>query len=77
MEKFKIKLATPEDASAFINVCSKYISDINIYIGHIVMDAKSIISVFTLVGKRIEVKIITLDEEEEWKFLKEIERFRV
>ena len=60
MNKKKIKLSTPEVVSAFINVCSKYDCDINLYDGRNVIDAKSIIGVFAIAqGKPLEVQIIS------------------
>lgn len=46
MNKKKIKLSTPEMVADFINVCSKYECDINLYDGRNVLDAQSIMSVF-------------------------------
>ena len=38
MNRLKIKLLTPEMVSGFINVCSKYECDINLYDGRNVID---------------------------------------
>lgn len=78
MKKIKIKLRTPEDVTDFINICSKYISDINIYDGHIAVDAKSIISMFKIAeGKHIEVEMISCDEDEIKRFENDIKEYRV
>lgn len=46
VNKKKIKLSTPEMVADFINVCSKYECDINLYDGRNVLDAQSIMGVF-------------------------------
>ena len=78
MYKRKIKLLTPEEIAEFINVCSKYCSDINVYDGRSVIDAKSIVGVFAISqGKIIEVEINTCDENEKNNFLNDIRKFEV
>lgn len=65
MDKIKIKLDSPEKATSFVNLCSKYNNDINIYDGSIVIDAKSIIGVFGIEnGKSVEVEMIGVNIEE-------------
>lgn len=78
MNKRKIGLSTPEMVSEFINVCSKYECDINLYDGRNVIDAKSIIGVFAIAqGKVIEVKAITSDESVISKFIDDMRKFEV
>jgi len=60
LQKIKIKLSTPELIAEFINTCSKYECDINLYDGRNILDAKSLIGVFALAhGKPLEVQIIS------------------
>lgn len=76
--KIKIKFNTPEEVAEFIKICNLYISDINIWDGHIVIDAKSIISVFSIAnGKTVEVEIISNDESEIKKFIEEMNRYEI
>ena len=76
--KKKISLKSPEDATDFINLCSKYDYDINIYDGHNVIDAKSIIAVFSIPqGKEILVEILADKKCIEEKFISEMRRFKV
>lgn len=78
MNKKKIRLATPEMVSVFINVCSKYDCDINLYDGRNILDAKSIMGVFGVAqGKVIEVQAITNEEDVITKFIKDMKQFEV
>ncbi len=63
MNRKKIRLTTPEAIAEFINICSGYDCDINLYDQRNVIDAKSLIGVFTVSqGKVIEVKAISSDK---------------
>jgi len=78
MNKKKIRLSTPEMVSDFINVCSKYDCDINVYDGRSVIDGKSIIGVFAIMqGKVIEVQAISSDESVISKFIEDMRKFEV
>lgn len=78
MNKKKIKLSTPEMMNDFINVCSKYDCDINLYDGRNIIDAKSIIGVFAIAqGKEIEVQEVTYDESVISSFIEDMRKFEV
>lgn len=78
MNKKKIRLTTPEMVSGFINVCSKYDCDINLYDGRNILDAKSIMGVFGIAqGKVIEVQAISTDESVISSFIEDIRKFEV
>ncbi len=78
MNRKKIRLTTPEMVSGFINVCSKYECDINLYDGRNVIDAKSIIGVFAIAqGKVIEVQVISSDENVISRFIEDMRKFEV
>lgn len=78
MYKKKIKLLTPKDIAHFVNICSKYSCDINIYDGRSVIDAKSIVGVFTISqGKEVEVEINSSNEDEIVRFLNDIRKYEV
>lgn len=78
LSRRKIKLATPEDITDFVNMCSKYECDVNIYDGRNVIDAKSIIGVFSIPqGKVIEVQVVTHDEDVVTEFLENIRKYEV
>lgn len=78
MNRLRIKLKTPEMIADFINTCSKYDCDINLYDGRNIVDAKSIIGVFTVTqGKIIEVKAICSDESVISSFIEDMKKFEV
>lgn len=78
MNKMRIVLKTPEMIAEFINICSKYECDINLYDGRNVIDAKSIIGVFTIgQGKVIEVQAISSDESVISRFIEDMRKFEV
>lgn len=77
MNKKKIRLSTPEMVSEFINVCSKFDCDINLYDGRSIIDAKSIIGVFAITqGKVIEVQIISSEENIISAFIEDMRKFK-
>lgn len=78
MNKRKISLSTPEMVSEFINVCSKYDCDINLYDGRNLIDAKSLIGVFAIAqGKAIEVQAVSSDESVILRFIEDMRKFEV
>lgn len=78
MNRLKIKLSTPETVCDFINVCSKFDCDINLYDGRSVIDAKSIVGVFTIAqGKEIEVQAISSDKSVISSFVEDMRKFEV
>jgi len=78
VNKKKIRLSTPEMVSDFINVCSKYDCDINVYDGRSVIDGKSIIGVYAIMqGKVIEVQAISSDKSVISKFIEDMRKFEV
>ena len=78
MNRIKIKLSTPEMVCDFINVCSKYECDINLYDGSRVIDGRSIVGVFAIAqGKEVEVKAISCDESVILKFIEDMRKFEV
>lgn len=78
MYRTKIKLEAPEKVTEFINLCSKYNNDINLYDGSVVIDAKSVIGVFGIqTGKEIEVEMLGADKDEIKEFMKRIREYEV
>lgn len=78
MNRTKIKLDSPEQVTEFINLCSKYNNDINLYDGNVVVDGKSIIGVFGIQeGKEIEIEMLGTDCEEIKDFLHKIKEYEV
>lgn len=78
MQKIKIRLITPELIAEFINICSKYSCDINLYDGRNILDGKSLIGVFAIAqGKIIEVQAISSDESVISSFVEDMRKFEV
>lgn len=78
MNRKKIRLTTPEMVSGFINVCSKYECDINLYDGRNTLDDKSIMGVFGVAqGKVIEGQAISSDESVISSFIEDMKKFEV
>lgn len=78
INKVKITLKNPKEIANFINICSKYDCDVDLYDGSVVVDAKSIVSVFSVqLGKIVEVKAITSDESVISKFVEDMRKFEV
>ena len=78
MNKMQIVLKTPEMVAEFINVCSKYECDINLYDHRNTIDAKSLIGVFAIAqGKVIEVQAISSDESVISRFIEDMRKFEV
>lgn len=78
MNRIKIKLESPEQVTGFINLCSKYNNDINLYDGSVVIDAKSVIGVFGIqMGKEIEVEMLGADKDEIKEFVNNVRKYKV
>ena len=78
MYKKKIRLLTPDSIAEFVKICCKYSCDINIYDGRSVIDAKSIVGVFTISqGKEVEVEVNSVDENDVVGFLNDIKKYEV
>lgn len=76
MNKLKISLPTPEQVAEFVDICSKYECDINVYDGRTVLDAKSIIAISGInQGKVIEVQAISSDESVILRFIDDMKKF--
>ncbi len=78
LNRKEIKLKTPEDITDFVNICSRYECDINVYDGRKVLDAKSIIAIFSIEqGKIIEVQAISSNESVILRFIEDMRKFEV
>lgn len=72
----KIKLVTIEDVKRFVKICSSYEEDIDFISGRFVIDAKSILGIFSVdLRKEARVRIHTDNKETEKKFYKQMEEF--
>ena len=76
MKKANIMLKTIEDIKNFVNIVSKYDSDIDLASGRYVVDAKSIMGIFSLdLVKPIELTVCNDSEAD--TILKELSPFIV
>lgn len=75
MKSFNIMLRSITDVKDFVNIVNKYEFDVDLSSGRYVVDAKSIMGIFSLdLSKPIKLEAHTDDGED---FIKEIEKFIV
>ncbi len=75
MKSFDISLKSINDVKDFVNIVNKYDFDVDLSSGRYIVDAKSIMGIFSLdLSKPIKVEVQNEDSE---KFCDEIKRFVV
>lgn len=75
--KIKINLNNIDDIKRFIKVVEKFMSDIDIVTDRVVLDAKSIMALYSLdLSQDVYVRIISNDINENRKFDAAMEEFR-
>ena len=75
MKKVTVSLASINDVKSFVNIVSKYDFDVHLISGRYVVDAKSIMGIFSLdLSKPIDVEVMTDDCD---SFIDEIKPFTV
>lgn len=75
MKEFKIKLDTVEKVKSFVNITSTYPFEIDICSNRYVIDAKSIMGIFSLdISKELIIKAYSDDTED---FEKDIKDFLI
>ena len=73
-----IKLNTEEDILDFVNITRSYKSSIDLIKYHHCVDAKSIMGVMALgIYDKVEVELISANEDELLKFSKDMRRFAI
>lgn len=76
MKKVLINLSESIQIKSFVSIISKYPFDIDLRSGRYLIDAKSILGIFSLdLSKPIELEALTDNEEELAKFLEDIKSF--
>ena len=76
MKKFMISLNESQQIKNFVNIISKYSFDIDLKSGRYVVDAKSILGIFSLdLSKPVELEILSDDDKEIEKFLIDIKPY--
>lgn len=75
MKELNIKLETIDDVKDFVNIVSKCAYDVDLSSGRYVVDAKSIMGIFSLdLSKPIKIEIFSDDCDD---FIGEIKKFIV
>ena len=78
MIKEKVIFNTPGAIADFINICSKYDCDINLYDDKNIINAKPLMGVFAVAqGRPIEVQIVSSNEDVIVNFINDIRKFKV
>jgi phosphotransferase system HPr-like phosphotransfer protein len=76
MKKFTVNLSESVKIKSFVNVISKYAFDIDLRSGRYVVDAKSILGIFSLdLSQPIELEIYTDDAAEIEAFVADIKDY--
>ena len=74
MKTFNILLSSINDIKAFVNIVNKYEFDVDLTSGRYIVDAKSIMGIFSLdLSKPIKVDVHA--DEEAQKFIDEIKEY--
>lgn len=75
MKTFNLEIKSINDVKDFVNIVSKYDFDVDLTSGRYVVDAKSIMGIFSLnLSKPIKVEVHSDDCD---KFIEELNRFIV
>ncbi len=75
MKSFDILLGSISDIKAFVNIVNKYEFDVDLTSGRYVVDAKSIMGIFSLdLSKTIKVDVHSAGESAD-KFIEEIKPY--
>lgn len=76
MKKVMVNLSASQQIKEFVNVLSKYSFDMDLRSGKYLVDAKSILGIFSLdLSKPVELELLTDNEEEINKFMADIKPF--
>lgn len=67
-----VKFTTVNDVALFTTACDKYEEDIDIYVGHMCFDAKSLGANINIIGKEAKVVIHTDNVSVENNFREDI-----
>ena len=71
-----VNLSASQQIKEFVNILSKYSFDMDLRSGKYLVDAKSILGIFSLdLSKPVELELLTDNEEEINKFMADIKPF--
>ncbi len=78
MKSVKIRLSTIEDVKQFVNAATLADFDVDLVSGRYIIDAKSIMGIFSLdLSKEIDLRAYCDDENKLAAFFKQIEKYIV
>ena len=78
MRKVTVNLSESQKIKSFVNIVNKYAFDMDLRSGRYVVDAKSILGIFSLdLSKPVELEIFSEDEETISKFMEDIKPYLV
>lgn len=78
MMRKKIRISTIEDTRRFVEICSHYEDEINVYSGRYIIDGKSIMGILSLnLLEPVEVEILSNNEISLNSFAKLMKQFEV
>lgn len=76
MKKVMVNLSASQQIKEFVNILSKYSFDMDLRSGKYLVDAKSILGIFSLdLSKPVELELLTDNEEDINKFMADIKPF--
>ena len=70
---FKIKLDNPKDVKRLNEAALDYEGELTVNCGSTIIDAKSILALFTLIGRK-NIKLVAPDSENPEKFIKIVKK---
>ena len=70
---FKIKLESPEDVKNLTNIALDYDGDLTVTCGSTSVDARSLLALFTLIGKK-GINLVASDYENPKKFAEMVKK---
>ena len=70
---FKIKLENPKDVKRLNEAALDYEGELTVNCGSTIIDAKSILALFTLIGRK-NIKLVAPDYENPEKFIKIVKK---
>ena len=66
---YEIKLTSPKDVQTLSDVALNYNGNLTVNCGSTIIDAKSLLALFTLIGRK-NIKLVAPDHDDPDKFLK-------
>lgn len=71
---YEIKLASPKAVKDLNDAAFNYDGKLNVSCGSTIVDARSLLALFTLIGKK-NIKLVAPDHDDPQKFIKFVKKF--